>query len=241
MRYLVMHKIDVREDQHAPPSQKIMEEMGALIDGSLKSGVFVDGDGLKPSDLRARLRARGGQVVVERGPYTGQNELCSRLAQVRAASLDGAIELARRYAEALGNVDIEIGPVVEAWDLGMMPKPTGLTSERFLLLVKSDAQSEAGKPLPAEQRAALEALEVELRADKTLRTTIELAPSSRAQRLAGRPKNQRFWVDGPFAESKELISGFSLLELPSRAAAEEWANRYAAILGECEVDIREVD
>ncbi len=51
----------------------------------------------------------------------------------------------------------------------------------------------------------------------------------------------RVWVDGPFAESKELISGFSLLELPSKAATLAWAGRYAAILGpETAVDVREV-
>ena len=47
-------------------------------------------------------------------------------------------------------------------------------------------------------------------------------------------------MDGPFAESKELIAGFSLLELPSKAEVIAWADRYAAILGDNEVDIREV-
>ncbi|HXK17748.1 MAG TPA: YciI family protein, partial [Polyangiaceae bacterium] len=54
-------------------------------------------------------------------------------------------------------------------------------------------------------------------------------------------KGKRSWVDGPFAESKELIAGFSLLSLPSLREAIAWADRYAAILVDSEVDIREVN
>jgi hypothetical protein len=44
-------------------------------------------------------------------------------------------------------------------------------------------------------------------------------------------------VDGPFAESKELVGGFVILELDSRADAIAWAKRYAAVLGDIELDI----
>jgi hypothetical protein len=66
-----------------------------------------------------------------------------------------------------------------------------------------------------------------------------LAPSSKGARSAP-SQGKRNWVDGPFAETKELISGFSLLELPSKADALAWADRYGAILVENEIDVREV-
>ena len=47
-------------------------------------------------------------------------------------------------------------------------------------------------------------------------------------------------VDGPFAESKELVGGFVIVELESRAEAIGWAQRYADVLGEVELDIRPV-
>jgi hypothetical protein len=68
--------------------------------------------------------------------------------------------------------------------------------------------------------------------------------------LSGNPLEQegkivsgknRVVSDGPFAESKELIAGFSLLELDSLAEALAWADRYAAILGDNEVDVRELN
>ena len=47
-------------------------------------------------------------------------------------------------------------------------------------------------------------------------------------------------MDGPFTESKELIAGFCVFELPSLEEAKQLTEEYAAILGDNEVDIREV-
>jgi hypothetical protein len=66
-----------------------------------------------------------------------------------------------------------------------------------------------------------------------------LTPSSKSVRaMPGSAK--RTFIDGPFAESKELIAGFSILELPTLQAAIAWADRYAAILTDAEVDVREL-
>ena len=66
-----------------------------------------------------------------------------------------------------------------------------------------------------------------------------LQPSSqglRLQRAAGKNK----WTDGPFAESKELVSGYTIVKVDSKQEAIDWATSYAEILGEIEVDVREV-
>jgi hypothetical protein len=47
-------------------------------------------------------------------------------------------------------------------------------------------------------------------------------------------------IDGPFAESKELIAGYSLLELPSKAAAIEWSVRFGQIVKANEVEVRQL-
>jgi hypothetical protein len=66
-----------------------------------------------------------------------------------------------------------------------------------------------------------------------------LTPSSRASRLQ-RVSGKNTWTDGPFAESKELISGYTILKVDSKQEAVDWAQRYAEILGDIEVDVREV-
>ncbi len=116
-----------------------------------------------------------------------------------------------------------------------------LQPARFLLLLKSSPASEAGTESPPEVAAALARLEREMSEAGVLLLEERLAPSARGARLASGPKGGRRWVDGPFAESKELVAGFSILNLPSKQAALEWANRYAAILGDNEVDVRELE
>jgi hypothetical protein len=239
MRFIVMHKVDANMESGAPPDRGIVQGMGALVQESLKSGVFQNGAGLHRSARRARLTFKDGKRTVTLGPLTGQNELVASLFLVRAASMDLAMAEADRIAGVLGDGEIEVGPVVEPWDLGFIPKPADLQSGRFLLLRKGDARTEAGVPDP-DGRAALAQLEKKMTDEGVLLASEKLAPSALGARLASGAKDKRAWVDGPFAESKELIAGFSILGLPTKAAALAWADRYAAILGGNEVDVREL-
>jgi hypothetical protein len=240
MRFMVMHKVDASMEAGGPPNQQIIQGMGALVQESLKTRVFTTGAGLHRSARRARLETKRGESTISKGPYTGQNELLSSFAMIKAASLEEAIERARQFARVLGDVEIEVGPVVEPWDIGVMEKPAKTPPGRFLLLCKGDRQTESGAEPTPERRATLEKLLQSLRDEGVLILADRLAPSSKGARLASGEKGKRSWTDGPFAESKELIAGFSVLNVPSRAEALAWAERYAAILGENEVDVREL-
>jgi hypothetical protein len=238
---MVMHKVDASMERGDPPSRRIVEEMGKLVQESLASGVFKDGAGLHRSAKRVRVSFRAGERLVTRGPYAGENELCASFAMIRAASIEDAVELAARFAQILGDVDVEIGPVVEPWDLGFVQKPENQHLGRYLLLMKSTPAAERGEPLPPQVERALRDLEERLREERVLLASLRLLPSARGRRLPAGPAGKRTWVDGPFTESKELIAGFSILDLPTRDAAVAWAERYAAILGEeNEVDVREL-
>jgi hypothetical protein len=241
MRFIVMHKVDAPMEAGAPPNQNIIENMGALVQGSLRQGVFLNGAGLHRSARRARLTCVGGECTVTTGPYAGVNELVASFVMISALSFEAAVSHARRLAAALGGseVEIEIGPVVEPWDLGLMPQPAGAV-QRFLLLCKARADDEIGVGAAAKHRAAVKALSDGFEGDGAVLAADSLAPSAKGSRLAYSAQAKRTWVDGPFAESKELIAGFSLLELPSKAEALAWADRYAGILGDNEVDVREV-
>jgi hypothetical protein len=240
MRYIVMHKVDAKMEAGAPPDGRIIEEMGALVQGSLKDRVFLNGAGLHPSARRARLVCKQGECSVARGPYAGQNELVASVTMIATRSFDDAIAQAKKLGGILGDAEIEVGPVVEPWDLGLMPKPDKQVPENFLFLVKSTAEDEQVPESSARHRAAVKELAESLGNDGVVHAVETLAPSSSGLRLPA-ADGKRSWVDGPFAESKELIAGFSLLKLPSKAEVIAWADRYAAILGgENEVDIREV-
>ena len=237
MRFIVMHKVDAVMEAGEPPDPEIIQGMGALVQSSLRDGVFLNGAGLHPSARRARLRCVAGECTISKGPYAGENELVASFVMISAKSFDAAVEHARRLAAALGDCEIEVGPVVEAWDLGLMPQPPN-APERFLLLCKATADDEAGTTAD-KHGAAVQKFSAGFDADGAVLAADSIAPSKRASRLkAGKA---RTWVDGPFAESKELIAGFSMLELPGKTEALAWAERYAAILGDSsEVDVLEL-
>jgi hypothetical protein len=239
MRFIVMHKVDANMEAGGPPSQQIISEMGALVQGSLKKGELLNGAGLHRSAQRVRLRAKGGETTITEGPYAGENELVASFTMLSAKSKQDAVKHARTLAASLGDVEIEVGPVVEPWDLGLMPKPE-TAPERFLLLCKSTATDESGDT-SAKHAAAVRALSGSFQGDAAVLAAESFAPSSRGLRLPSGQTGKRIWIDGPFAESKELIAGFSLLRLPSMAEARAWAERYAAILDGNEVDLLEVN
>jgi hypothetical protein len=232
MRFMVMHKVDAHMEAGDPPSPKIIEAMGKLVQDGLKSGVFLDGAGLHRSALRARVEFEGGKPTVTRGPYQGSNELLAGFIMIEADSIERAIDVAARIGKALGDGEIEVGPVVEPWDLGLAEKPEGVP-QRFLLLRKGDRAYEAGAAPPPGFKKVLD----ELTRDGVVLSTAALAPSATGARHR-KTGSKRAWTDGPFTESKELVAGFSIIQVPTLDDAKRWTETYADILGDTEVDVR---
>jgi len=112
---------------------------------------------------------------------------------------------------------------------------------RFMVLIKADKDSEAGV-MPSEQLlAAMGKFNQEL-VDAGLMLAGEgLHPSSKGARVKF-SGGKRIVTDGPFAEAKELIAGFWLWEVKSKAEAIEWVKRAPnPTLGtESEIVIRQV-
>jgi hypothetical protein len=239
MRYIVMHKVDLTMEAGVPPDHEVVMNMGRLVGQSLKQGIFIDGAGLHRSARRVRLHCKAGRCDVERGPYQGENELVACMALIRTDSIDAAVAQAQRYGAALGDAEIEIGPLVEPWDLTGSSKPADVEGEQFLLLFKGDPAYERGQAIAPERAAAVAHLDHELASKRVLLKRHHIAPSSTGKRLAG-PEGKRTWTDGPFLESKELIAGFSIVEVRSLADAISWAGRYAAILVGNQIDVRQI-
>lgn len=239
MRIMMMHKVDADMESGALPSPEVMERMGVFLEESAKSGQLLGGEGLQPSKTRTRLTFVRGDVTTKNGPYTGSKELPARVALIKVKTREEALDWATRYGKALGDGELELGPINEAWDMGFMPKPDDAPL-RFLLIHKADAAHEAGTPPSARQKAAMSRLTGEMLKADVLVSVVNLERSSKSSRIkvAG---TRRTVVDGPFAESKELIAGYGLLELPSKEAAIEAASKFAAVFGPdvaMEIDVR---
>jgi hypothetical protein len=111
---------------------------------------------------------------------------------------------------------------------------------RFMILVKADKDSEAGT-MPSEKlMAEMGKYNEELMKAGVLLAGEGLHPSSKGARVRF-SGTQRTVVDGPFAETKELIAGFWIFQVKSREEAIEWVKRCPnPMLGESEIEIRQV-
>ncbi len=239
MRFMIMHKHDSHTEAGERPPPELVARMGEYISEHARRGSFLGGEGLGASATRTRLTFREGQCTIKHGPYKGEHELPAAVLLLTVRTRDEAIGWAERYGKILGDGELELGPVTEAWDLGLMPKPDDAPL-RLLLLEKADAASEAGTR-SAKQKADLTRLRTEMTKAGVLASAERLQPSAHSKRLVFTRGDLRV-IDGPFSESKELIGGFALMRLPTIDAAVDECRRYAEILGgTLEIEVRPLE
>jgi hypothetical protein len=112
---------------------------------------------------------------------------------------------------------------------------------RFMMIVKATQDSEAGVMPPEKLIAEMQKYHEELQKAGVLLDASGLKPSSKGWRVkyAG---SKRTVVDGPFTESKELIAGYTIIQVKSREEAMEWARRFpnpSLDGGAAEVEVRQ--
>jgi hypothetical protein len=95
---------------------------------------------------------------------------------------------------------------------------------RFMVIVKASKDSEAGKMPSEELLGAMAKFNEDMVKAGILLDAAGLQPSSKGARIrfAG---NKRTVIDGPFAETKELIAGYWIIQVKSIAEAIEWIKR----------------
>ena len=109
---------------------------------------------------------------------------------------------------------------------------------RFMIFVKADQSSEAGVLPSRELLTTMGKYNEELVKAGVLLAAEGLQPSSKGARVSFLG-DKRVVTDGPFAETKELIAGFWLIQVKSRAEAIEWVKRCPMPSG-AEIEIRQV-
>ena len=111
---------------------------------------------------------------------------------------------------------------------------------RVMVIVKATPESEAGKMPSQELLEAMGKYNEELAKAGIMLAGEGLHPSSKGARVRF-SGNKRTVIDGPFAETKELIAGFWLWEVRSMEEAIEWVKRCPNPMeGESEIEIRQV-
>jgi hypothetical protein len=113
---------------------------------------------------------------------------------------------------------------------------------KFMVMVRATKDSEAGKMPDAKMIEAMMKFNEELVKAGVMLAGDGLQPSSKGARLRFGRDGQRTIVDGPFAETKELIAGFWMWKVKSREEAISWLERCPPPFSnqECEVELRQV-
>jgi hypothetical protein len=112
---------------------------------------------------------------------------------------------------------------------------------KYMILVKATKDSEAGK-MPAESMMAeMVGFHEEMAKAGVLVHAAGLRPTKNGWRVKYARGGKRSVVDGPFTETKELVAGYTIIEVKSREEALAWTKRYpnpANDGGECEIEVR---
>jgi PhnB protein len=112
---------------------------------------------------------------------------------------------------------------------------------RFMIIRKADAETEAGAKASEALIEAMASYNEEMLNAGVLRGGDGLHPSARGARVkfaGGTP----MVTDGPFTEAKELIAGYTMIEVASREEAIEWMKRWPPLdgHGNVELELRQV-
>ncbi len=112
MRFLSM----VRGEEKAgrQPSERLMNEMGKLMEEMIRTGVLISTAGLRPTADGVRVRSRFGRLSTTEGPFTETKEVVGGYAILEAPSMKEAIALTERFLRVHGDewdVECEVRPL----------------------------------------------------------------------------------------------------------------------------------
>jgi hypothetical protein len=112
MRYMSLVKVNEKNGQK--PSERLMEEMGKLIEEMIGEGKLIRTAGLRPSAEGFRMRSRHGTLSTVDGPFSESKEVIGGYAIMEADSKEEILELTRRFLAVHGDewdIECEVRPL----------------------------------------------------------------------------------------------------------------------------------
>jgi hypothetical protein len=216
-----------------------IDEIDAYL--AAQGATVIGSERLDPTEV-ATISATGDEPpIVERA-----GSVLRAVWILDVASRAAAVDLARGAPGGEGTLEIreaftpqDFGAPADAPPPPAPPVKPG--NARYIAFIRQDAVAESSTHPKQESMAMMDEYMAPLAAAGTILGGQGLKPSAKGTRVR-RMAQQRFILDGPFTESKELIGGFAVMELPSLDAAIEIAIPYAEILGgTLEIDLRLVE
>lgn len=261
-RYMLLIKADKNYEAGRLPDEKTMLEMAKFTEELVQAGALVGCERLHPSSKGVRVHYGDGKFTVTDGPFAETKELVAGFCMIRAESLDEAKRWAARIP--LPDNEIDVRPLFELDDFPEDPaeQPDGWREKekqmqaappparkpgtmRYMGLLKADPDTEAGK-LPDEKLLTAMGAFLEEGTKAGIFLSGEgLQPSMKSARVRNVGGKQAV-IDGPFAETKELVAGYAILQFATRDEAIDWTKRFVQVdapgrYGQsCECELRQV-
>ena len=110
MRYMLMRKADPDTEKGILPSEDLLQAMANYNERMTEAGVFIDGDGLRPTSEGCRIQFGSDGPTVLHGPFGQTSELLAGYSVLEVESLEEAIEWAKQWPreDAGGNATLEL-------------------------------------------------------------------------------------------------------------------------------------
>ena len=108
MKFLSMVRV---AETGQKPTERLMNEMGKLIDEMTREGSLVRTAGLRPSKEGVRMRSNHGKLSTTEGPFTETKEVIGGFAVLEATDMKEAVRLTERFLKVHGdewNVECEV-------------------------------------------------------------------------------------------------------------------------------------
>lgn len=248
MRVMMLLKSDSKAEAGGVPDEKLMTDMGKYNQALADAGVLIGAEGLRPTSDGARVRISKGKTTVVDGPFTEAKEVVAGYFMLQTKTFEEAVEWAKKIPGADSAApgqegEIELRPLYETEDFPVdaAEEPGGWRDQeiemrksakvpgpekgyRWIGFLKADKHTEA-EMMPTEKLLSeMGALVQEMSEKGVLIGGEGLRPSKYGAKIK-LGKGKTTVIDGPFAEAKELIAGYSLLRAKTKAEAIEWGRR----------------
>jgi hypothetical protein len=229
MRYMLIHTADPDVAAEWDENEN-WASFSSWLEETVRSGVSLQGGRLRPTADATTIKIRDGELIISDGPYAETKEQVAGYDVLECASLDEAVRWASRHPHSwLGSVEVRALP--DSAPAVPLPEP-GEGKIRYMMLVCTDP---AVDPREFENIEPVDPWVAETNGRGVRLYGSQLEPPGSARTVRVRDKHA-IVTDGPFAETKEQIAGFDVLECADLDEAIEVASRHPmARLGMLEV------
>ena len=244
MRFMMLVKATKDSEAGVLPDEKTLAEMASYTEELARAGALLAGERLHASSQGVRVHYANGRFVVTDGPFAETKELIAGYLPDRGEIAGGSHRMGQ--ARPLQEGEIELRPLFELTDFPVDPseQPDGWREKEVQLRLSCPPESPERSgtwawswPTRARRRASSRTRSTWPTMGAFMEEGVKsgvflsgegLQPSSKGARIRY-SGSQRTVTDGPFAETKELIAGYAILQFTSKAEAIEWTKRFVQV------------